>query len=108
MQITIRNKMIIAISALMVVLFGLVAHLFINEKKQEMANDIYVNVLSFAKLTAPDIIYNQDLYLEQNGFVYFNREIRSILSQNENISSVKILNYEGKIIYDSNVDTDRR
>ncbi|MDD3861497.1 MAG: SpoIIE family protein phosphatase, partial [Candidatus Gracilibacteria bacterium] len=41
-------------------------------------------------------------------FVYFNREIRSILSQNENISSVKILNYEGKIIYDSNVDTDRR
>ena len=108
MKITIRNKLIIAISALMVVLFGLAAHLFITEKKQEMAEDIYVNVLAFAKLTAPNIVYNYELYLEQNGFVYFNREIRSTLSQNEDVLSVKVVSYDGKVVYDSISDKGKR
>jgi len=108
MKMPIRHKLIIAISLLVVTLFGLVACLFINEKKQEMADDIYVNVLAFSKLTAPKIVNDYELYLEQNGFVYFNRELRSILNKNENVLAVKIISYDWKIVYDSINDTERR
>ncbi|MDA1060999.1 MAG: hypothetical protein O3B47_04355, partial [bacterium] len=70
MTLNIRNKLIIAISILMIVLFSLTAFLFINEKKQEMADDIYVNTLAFSRLTAPTIADFYELYLAQNSFVY--------------------------------------
>lgn len=104
----IRNKLILAITTLVVVLFALAAQLFITEKKQEMADDIYVNVLAFAKLTAPNIVYNYELYLEQNGFVYFNREMMATLAQNADVSAVKIVSYDGRIVYDSMIDTEKR
>ncbi|MFA6917964.1 MAG: SpoIIE family protein phosphatase [Candidatus Gracilibacteria bacterium] len=108
MRITIRSKLIIAISGLMVLLFVLAAQLFITEKQNEMAEDIYVNSLAFGKLTAPTITYDYDLYLAQNGFVYFNRAMKSIFDQNENLAAVKIVSYGGEILYDSKVDTGER
>jgi serine phosphatase RsbU (regulator of sigma subunit) len=108
MKISIRNKLIIAISVLMVLLFALAAYLFISEKKQQMAQDIYVNSLAFGKLTAPTIAYDYDLYLAQNSFVYFNREMHSIFDQNEDVSGAKVISYKGEILYDSNVDTEKK
>jgi serine phosphatase RsbU (regulator of sigma subunit) len=108
MKITIRNKLIFAISGLMILLFVVAAYLFINEKKSEMAEDIYVNTLAFSKLTASDIAYNYELYLVQNGFVYFNRGIHSVFDKNENLAGIKIVSYDGNVLYDSNVDTEKR
>lgn len=108
MKMKIRSKLILAISTLMVVLFSIVAILFITEKKTEMADDIYVNTLAFSKLTAPKVIENYDLYLSQSGFVYFNREIKSILSQNSDVSVIKVITYGGDILYDSSIDVDKR
>ena len=108
MKITIRSKLIFAISALMVVLFASASYLFINEKRKELAQDIYVNTLAFSKLTAPNIAYDYDLYLAQNSFVYFNREIASVFEQNGDLDAVKIISYMGDILYDSDEDADKK
>jgi len=108
MKISIRNKLILAISFLIIVLFSIAGMLFINEKKVELANDIYTNALAFSRLTATTVAYDYDLYLAQNGFVYFNREIKSIFDQNADVSVIKVLNFSGEILYDSSVDTDKK
>ncbi|MBI4975712.1 SpoIIE family protein phosphatase [Candidatus Peregrinibacteria bacterium] len=108
MKVSIRSKLILAISLLIVVVFMFAAWLFINEKKTEMADDIYLNTLSFAKLTAPTVAYNYDLYLAQNSFVYFNREMRTVFEQNSDVSKIKVVSYDGNVLYDSGVDTDKK
>jgi HAMP domain-containing protein len=101
MRITIRSKLILAISTLMVVIFAVAANLFINEKKMQMADDIFVNMKAFTKLTASTVADDYDLYLKENSFVYFNRDIKQIFSQNENVDSIKLISYSGEILYDS-------
>lgn len=108
MKLNIRNKLILAISILMVVLFSLTSYLFINEKKKEMAEDIYLNSLAFSRLTAPSIARFHDLYLEQNGFVYFNREIASIFDQNDDIDRIMVVSFAGELLYDSLQDVDKK
>lgn len=108
MRIKIRSKLILAISLLIVMLFSIVAALFVQEKRQEMSDDIYINALAFSKLTAPLIATDYDLYLAQDGFVYFNREIQSLFDQNDFIDRVRVISYSGEILYDSAEDTQRR
>ncbi len=108
MKISIRNKLILAISFLVIVLFSIAGMLFINEKKVELADDIYANALAFSRLTAPTVAYDYDLYLAQNGFVYFNREIKSVFDQNADVSVIKVLNFSGDTLYDSSVDKDKK
>lgn len=108
MRVSIKNKLVLAISTLIVVLFSLVAALFISEKKVDLADDIYLNSLAFSKLTAPKVIENYDLYLAQNGFVYFNREMAELFDQNRDISKVMVISYSGNVVYDSDIDVDRK
>ncbi len=108
MKIAIRSKLIIAISTLMVVLFAVAASLFVSEKKKEFAQDIYLNMLAFARLTGPTVAYDYDLYLAQNSFVYFNREMAKIFKQNADIGAIKVLSYDGELLYDSIEDTDKK
>lgn len=105
---SIKSKLILAISALMAVIFLIVASLFINEKKVELATDIYHGVSSFAELTSTKISDLTDLYLKEDGFVYFNREIYKLFEQNSDISYIKVLSYRGEILYDSNLDKDKK
>ncbi len=108
MKINIRSKLTLAISLLMVVVFAVAAVLFIQEKKTEMADDIYHNVLAFASMTASQVTDSYDLYLAQNSFVYFNKEIQSLFEKNNNISAIKIISFNGDILYDSEIDVDKK
>ena len=108
MKITIRSKLIIAISTLMVVVFAVAASLFVNEKKKEFAQDIYLNMLAFARLTGPTVTYDYDLYLAQNSFVYFNREMAKIFKQNADIGAIKVISYDGEVLYDSKADIEKK
>lgn len=106
--VSIRSKLIVAISLLVAILFAVAAYLFINEKKTELAHDIYVNSLAFARLTSPKISRDYDLYLAQNSFVYFNREIESVFAQNADIGSIAVISYDGELLYDSERDKEKQ
>jgi len=108
MKISIRNKLILAISGLMVLVFSAAAYLFIGEKKIEMADDIYVNSLAYTRLVSPKIIDSYETYLAHNAFVYFNRDMKDIFSQSEYLDSVKIVTYSGEVLYDSSVDKNKK
>lgn len=105
---SIKTKMILAITALMAVIFLMIAFLFINEKKIELADDIYMGVKTFAELTAPAIADNVELYLNEEGFVNFNKEIKKIFEQNKDVEWVKVVSYGGEIVYDSEVDVEKK
>lgn len=105
---SIKTKMILAITALMAVIFLMIAFLFINEKKIELADDIYMGVKTFAELTAPSIADNVELYLNEEGFVNFNKEIKKIFEQNKDVEWVKVVSYGGEIVYDSEVDVEKK
>lgn len=108
MKLSIRSKFTIAISLLILVIFSIVSALFITEKKREIADDIYVNALAFSKLTASSVVYDYDTFLAQNSFVYFNREIKKIFEQNDDIFAMKVISYAGETLYDSSTDTEKR
>lgn len=105
---SIKTKMMLAITALMAVIFLMIAFLFINEKKIELADDIYMGVKTFAELTAPSIADNVELYLNEEGFVNFNKEIKKIFEQNKDVEWLKVVSYGGEIVYDSEVDVEKK
>ena len=105
---SIKAKMVVLITALMAVIFLMIAFLFINEKKDELALDVFTRVKAFAELTAPDIAEMTDLYLEEEGFVYFNREIQKMFEQDEDISAISVVSYSGQMVYDSLLDKDKK
>lgn len=101
---SIKTKLIVAISVLIVVVLGLTALILINEKKQELSQDIYLKSKAFASLTAAKIVDFYDLYLKEGSFVYFNREIKGFFQKNEDLESIGVINYEGEILYDSQTE----
>jgi len=106
---SIKSKLILAITALMAVIFLMIAFLFINEKKIELADDIYFGVKTFAELTAPAIAEDVELYLNEEGFVYFNKEIKKIFEQNKDVSSISIVKYgDAEIVYNSSADVEKK
>lgn len=104
----ISTKLIVVISSLIIVLFLLVAFLFIKENRQSMSQDIYFNTLAFSRLTAKEVAYSYDVYLEQNSFVYFNRAIQSLFEKNNDVGRIRIVSYTGELLYDSDQDRERK
>lgn len=105
---TLRSKLILGISVFLVILFVITAFLQVREKEKELINDIFIRARSFSELTADRVTEIYKLYLVPNSFVYFNRDIQDILSKNEDIAYIKIVNFEGELLYDSAVDLDSK
>lgn len=108
MRISIRTKLVAVISLLIVVLFSFTAYLLIDQKKNEMAQDIYLNTLAFSKLTAKSVVENYDLYLAEGGFVYFNREMKALREENDDVSGITVVGYSGSVLYNSVLDIGKR
>lgn len=104
---SIKTKLILGLSILVIFLFSITAFLLIDEKKKELSRDIYLKARSFSELTAPKIVDLATSLLAQNSFVIFNREIKDIFRKNEDISVIRIANYSGEISYDSAQEQDR-
>jgi len=105
---SLKTKLVIAISVLIIILFSLTAVLFVSEKQKEFTNDIFVNARSFAELTATKIVSEYNLYLPQKSFVYFNRDIRGFFEKFQDLATIKIVKYAGEIVYDSKVEFDKQ
>ena len=108
MKISIRSKLVIAISILMIGVFSAAAYLFISEKKVELADDIYYNSLAFSRLSAREITNFYDLYLAEGSFVYFNREMATFFEQNDDIEEISVISFAGNILYDSATERDKQ
>lgn len=104
---SIKTKLILAFSVLVIFLFSATAFLLIDEKKEELSHDIYKNARSFSELTAPKIIDAYSSLLAENSFVLFNREIKDVFNKNEDIAEIKIHSFAGDTLYDSSTERER-
>ncbi|MFA5829128.1 MAG: SpoIIE family protein phosphatase [Candidatus Gracilibacteria bacterium] len=105
---SIKTKLTITISILIVVLLTAAAFVLLNEKRQELSNDIFLNARSFAELTAPNIVNDYNLYLSQKSFIYFNRNIQDVFQKNVDVASVQIYKYNGELAYDSHTEQSKQ
>ncbi|MEZ4086992.1 MAG: SpoIIE family protein phosphatase [Candidatus Gracilibacteria bacterium] len=103
---SLKTKLIVAITVLILILFGLTAGLFLGEKQRELTQDIFVNAQSFAELTAGGVISDYQLYLPQESFVYFNREIQKTFDKFSDLASIRIASYSGELVYDSTTEVE--
>lgn len=101
---SIRSKLIAIISVLVVILMVSVSGFLLNQKKNELTRDIYVNALSFAELTAGDITKMYETYLAENGFIQFNRIIQSNFRKSEDIRRITLTRFNGEVLYDSETE----
>jgi hypothetical protein len=101
MMRSIRSKLIVVVSLLIVVMFSLTGYVLIDRKTKELTSDIYNQALFFAKMSTSKIIDVYRLYYVSQSFSYFNRDLQSILSLNPDISTISILSYQGELLFDS-------
>jgi serine phosphatase RsbU (regulator of sigma subunit) len=105
---SLKSKLILGISLFIVVLLSNTAFLQVREKERELINDIFIRARSYAELTADKLAEDYKLYLIPDSFVYFNRDLQDILAKNTDISSVKIVNFAGEVLFDSTQDKERK
>ena len=105
---SIKTKLILTIGALIIILFGIATAIFVREKQKELTNDIFTGVRAFAELTAANVVNDYSLYLTQKSFVYFNRDIQEIFAKNRDVAAIKIVKYNGEIVYDSVAEKEKQ
>ncbi len=105
---SLKTKLVVTISLLIVILFSLAAWLFINEKSTELTYDIFKNARSFAELTAPSIVNDYHLLLAQKSFVYFNRNMNDVFAKFQDLADIRVVSYVGDVLYDSKTERDKQ
>lgn len=104
---SIKTKLIVGLSILVIFLFSVTAVLLIGEKQRELSRDIYIKARAFSELTTPKITDLYKTLLKEKSFVLFNREIKDIFNKNEDVSQIRLYSFAGEIFYDSSVERDR-
>ncbi len=106
-MLSLRQKLIIGLTLLIVLILGTAAVLFVKEKQDALISDAYTSTSNFVEFTSGSIGKDYDLYWLQKGFVFFNREISSLLSKTSVVSSIKVYSYGGELLYDSDTELEK-
>lgn len=104
---SIKTKLILGLSLLVIFLFSITAVLLISEKTKELSRDIYSKARSFSELTSPKIVQLAETLLKEKSFVLFNREIKDVFAKDEDVSVIRIASFAGGLVYDSETERDR-
>lgn len=105
---SIKTKLVAVITLLIVGLFTAAAILLIYEKQKELTGDIFFQSRTFGELTVDDIINDYNLYLAENSFLYFNREVSDVFQKTQNIDNLQIFNYTGELLYNYEEERERQ
>ncbi|MEK9133103.1 MAG: hypothetical protein AAB606_05365 [Patescibacteria group bacterium] len=104
---SIKTKLIVGLSVLVIFLFSVTAFLLINEKSKELSRDIYLKARAFSELTTPKIVDLYKTLLAEKSFVIFNREIKDVFGKNEDVAEIKVYSFAGNVFYDSSAERER-
>jgi len=105
---SIKVKLVLATAGLVIVILSIAAFLLMQQKEHELMNDLFEKNSAFAELTAPNIMRFYNLYLAENSFVYFNREIQSVFQKTKDVNFLRIASYAGNLLYDSKTEKDKQ
>ena len=103
---SIRTKFILIFSLLIVSILLVNGYVVIEQKKKEIHSEIAYRGLSFAELSVGNVVDNYNLLYKSQSFSFFKREIENILKLNSDISGVRVVTYNGDILYNSEEEKD--
>ena len=98
---SLKSKLVILTSILIIFLLIISAIILIEEKTNELSKDIYLRGKAYAELSSQEIVNAYEELLKEGGFVLFNVRIRELFSLNEDITDISLTTFEGNILYDS-------
>jgi HAMP domain-containing protein len=107
-KLTIRKKLVFIATASILLLFLVVATVFITRTKDQLSSDIYVNNLAYTRAASEKIEDLYFLYLKQDAEVIFNREVNKILDAAPDLNRLRVATFAGDLIYDSSLSLQRR
>ncbi len=102
---SLKSKFIVAFGTLILLLFLLLGFFLVNEKEQELSQDIASASQSFAVLSAEAVMDNYELYLKPGNFIAFTREVQSLLRKNTDVTGVQVISYSGVVLYNSSEES---
>ncbi len=101
---SLRSKLIVAISLLIICILAATGYVLIDRKIKELTSDIYKNGLNFAQLSSGKIVDLFKQFYLSNSYSYFVRDMESIFALNPDVSQIKVINYAGDVVYDSETE----
>lgn len=105
---SIKAKLVLAIGLIIVAVFTLSGFFLIQQKRQELSEDLFFNAMSFAELTNESVVRSyKDFYLTES-FLHFNRDIRASMEKTVDIDHVALADTSGNLLYDSVEEVDQQ
>ena len=101
---SLRHKLILALTLLIVLILGTAAVLFVREKQSTLIADSFSSTRHFVEYTADKLADDYKLYWQQKGFVFFNREVASLLAKTSVVTALRLYSYDGTLLYDSSTE----
>lgn len=95
-----------AFGALVAILFTVMGGFLIDAKSRELVNDISAAARSYAEVTARKVVEANGRFLVIKQFWPFQRLIDSLVADSQEISGVRLVSYDGTILYNSVTDRD--
>jgi serine phosphatase RsbU (regulator of sigma subunit) len=105
---SLKTKFITTITLLIVIVVTVTSGVLIQQKRAELQEDIYTTARSFAELATPKIIELSQNYLPEQNFIFFQRDLNSLLKNNPDLGDIQIFDFNGKIIFDSQQESNRQ
>ena len=96
-----KIKLLFPILIILTILFITTSLLIVERERNTARDSLILNAQSFASLSADKIVDNYELYYN-SGFLKYCDIINNILSLNKDVVKIQIINYYGKIMFDSN------
>lgn len=104
---SLRQKLVIAITLLIVLILGTAAFFFVQEKQNGVVQDAYYTVKSFSEIQTDALVDDYEQYWLQKSTIVFTQHVQDALKKSEVTPAVKIYAYSGELLYDSSVDHDQ-
>ncbi len=101
---SLRQKLVVAITLLIMLILGTAAFFFVREKQQGVVQDAYYAAKSFAEIQSDPIVDDYEQYWLQKSSIPFTQRVQDALKKSDVISVVRIYSFSGEILYDSSVD----
>src|SRR5476651_968195 len=93
-HLKLRGKFILVISAILVVIFGLIAFFLLRNARSNLTNDLNHETKAFASLATKPIGDDYELY-SQSGTILIQQQMQKFANLNPNITNIAVVNLEG-------------
>jgi signal transduction histidine kinase len=100
MRLTLRTKVTLTVSLLLVITFGLIMFLLLTRNISQLRSSLNEQSKSFASLATPPI-GNTFLLYQNSGSIRINQQVDKFLALDPDVTAIRIISVDGSQLYDS-------